>query len=228
VELLVLFDVDGTLFVSDDPLVGRATLDGIEAVYGLRLPDDAMSGVDHRGRTARRITHEILRAAGLDDARIVPGLDRWCAAASERYLALLAATDTSGWESPPGTAAALEELRGSARIALMTGNPEPIARARMERLGLTRLFPPGEGAFGCEGDERAELIALARERAGGWAAGQTVEVGDTPADVEGARVAGVLSVAVLWGRFDRDELAGADAFVESMSGLPDLLARLGE
>jgi phosphoglycolate phosphatase len=226
VQLLVLFDVDGTLLVSDDPLVGRATCDAIDEVYGLRAPADAMSRVDHAGRTSRWIMRQIMRAQGIDDEEVTRGLGAWCEAVSARYVDMLAGVSPDHWKSPPGTAEALEKISGFARIALLTGNPEPIARARMERLGLARLFSAGEGAFGCEADERPELITIARRRAGDWPVGRTVEVGDTPLDVAGAHAAGVLSVAVCWGRFSRPELAGADAFVDSMAELPEALERL--
>jgi phosphoglycolate phosphatase len=226
VALLVLFDVDGTLFVSHDPLVEAATLDAVEHVYGLRLEGDPMSRVPHEGRTARSITAAILHDAGLPDEAIAAGLEACCEAVSTSYLRRLAAADTSGWESPPGTAQALAEIAATTRIALVTGNPEPIALARMERLGLSGFFPPGQGAFGCEGDERPDLIALARKRAGGWPAARTVEVGDTPSDVSGAKAAGGLSVAVCRARFTREQLAGADAYVEDMADLPRVLARL--
>jgi phosphoglycolate phosphatase-like HAD superfamily hydrolase len=224
--LLVLFDVDGTLFLSHDPLAQEATLDAIDEVYGLRIEGDPMADVAHAGRTARWITGEILRRAGLDETRIQDGLDAWCEAVSRSYLRLLESADLSGWETPPGTAQALARLRGFARIALLTGNPEPIARARMERLELADFFPPGAGAFGCEGDERPELIALARQRAGDWPAERTIEVGDTPQDVSGAHAAGARSVAVCWARFTRAQLAGADAFIDSMAQLPDTVASL--
>jgi phosphoglycolate phosphatase-like HAD superfamily hydrolase len=54
----------------------------------------------------------------------------------------------------------------------------------------------GQGAFGCEAEEHAGLIALARQRAGGWPASETVAVGDMPADVAGARAAGIRAAAV--------------------------------
>ena len=155
--------------------------------------------------------------------QIDSGLDRCCAEVGARYLELFAGTTTAGWESPQGTVETLEALSGRVRLALLTGNPEPIARARTERLGLARFFPEGQGAFGCEREDRSELIALARERAGGWPADRTVEVGDTPTDVASARAAGIRSVAVCWGRFDREELAGADAYVDEM---PELLRAL--
>jgi hypothetical protein len=47
--LLVLFDVDKTLFLNSDLLMGQATTDAIETVWGLRVPGDAIRGVRPRG-----------------------------------------------------------------------------------------------------------------------------------------------------------------------------------
>jgi hypothetical protein len=84
--LLVLFDVDKTLFMTSDPLMGQATTDAIETVWGVKLPGDAIQGVDHAGQTAMRITREMLRAAGLSDDEIDPHLAQWCVEASRHYL----------------------------------------------------------------------------------------------------------------------------------------------
>jgi phosphoglycolate phosphatase-like HAD superfamily hydrolase len=153
------------------------------------------------------------------DAEIDAALGRWCKEASRRYLELLAEADTSDRRSPDGTAEMLVQIEHK---ALLTGNPEPVARARMEKLGLAELFPPGQGAFGCDAEDRADLIAIARKRAGDWPREQTVAVGDTEADVRGARRAGIRVIG-----FGPDPaLAEADAVVHSMSDLPRALAAL--
>lgn len=205
--LLVLFDVDGTLFLTHDELIGEATMEAIGAVWGRRPSPDAIERVDHAGQTALRITREILRNEGLTDAEINPWLERWCEEASSRYLGLLACADTKAWRSPEDIAETLAQIE---HRALLTGNPEPVARARMERLGLAEFFPPGQGAFGCEAEDRVTLIELARERAGDPRREQTVAIGDTPADVAAARAAGIRVVAFSSGRGERESLSGAD------------------
>src|SRR5439155_22127931 len=105
--------------------------------------------------------------------------------------------------------------------ALLTGNPPAVARARMERLGLARFFVPGQGAFGCEREDRVDLFALARHRAGEWPADRTVAVGDTPLNVSTAHAAGCLCVAVTTGSFGPDELGEADAVVEDLRFVPE-------
>jgi phosphoglycolate phosphatase len=219
--LLALFDLDGTLFLTHDPLSGRALVATLEQVYGVQVPADAPANVEHRGLTAKRIGRNVLRAAGVADVAVDERLDGWCAAFAERYLELLADADTSGWEPRPGAADGLARLQtAGVRLGLVTGNPEPMARARLERLGLAQFFPPGEGAFGCEAEERGALLELARKRAGDWPASATAEIGDTPEDVSTAKAAGFRSIAVSSPRTsDRAELDGADVIVDDMDGV---------
>jgi phosphoglycolate phosphatase len=204
-RLLVLCDVDGTLFLTHDPLAGTALRVTLESLYGVELPEDAVERVDHAGQTALRIARLVLRDAGLADEEITPRLAAWCPLFAARYCELLAVANTSGWQASPGAEASLDRLAEAGhRLALLTGNPEPMARARMERLGLARFFPPGQGAFGCDAESRTELIHIARERAGDWPAGATVEIGDTSVDASSSTAAGIRSILV-----DASGFAGA-------------------
>jgi phosphoglycolate phosphatase-like HAD superfamily hydrolase len=221
--LLALVDVDGTLLLSDDPVVGEAFGGALRDCYPVEPPPDAVGRTDHPGQTAQRIARLVLRNEGLADARVDEHLEAWCARFAERYVALLAEADTSRWQAAPGAAEALTRLQeGGVRLALLTGNPEAMARARMERLGLAAFFPEGQGAFGCDAEERVDLLAIARERAGDWPAERTVEIGDTPRDVESAHAAGVRAIHVRSPR-SRDEFAGADAVCDSLGAVTDQL-----
>ena len=215
---LVLFDVDGTLLLTHDEVYVKANRDALLEVYGV-----APEPPDLPGDTATAHTRRALKLGGLTDADIDAGLDRWCKTFSTRYVELLSGRDTSDWRAPAHAAATLSrvDLR-----ALMTGNPERVARARMERLGLADLFPNGQGAFGCERERRVALFELACERAGNWPARDTVAVGDTPLDIQTAQSAGGRCVAVATGRYARNDLVEADAVISALDELPDALARL--
>jgi hypothetical protein len=77
--LLALFDLDGTLFLSHDPLSGRALVETLGQTYDVEVDPDAPANVDHRGLTAKRIGRNVLRDAGLPGAAIDERLDLWCA-----------------------------------------------------------------------------------------------------------------------------------------------------
>jgi phosphoglycolate phosphatase-like HAD superfamily hydrolase len=215
---LVLCDVDGTLLLTHDEVYVEANRAALIEVYGI-APD----APDSPGDTAMANTRRALQSAGRSDGEIDAGLAEWCTTFSRRYVDLLRSADTSGWEAAPDAAEALPRIDSR---ALLTGNPEAVARARMDRLGLAGLFPDGQGAFGCERERPAELYDLARRRAGGWPANRTVRVADTPFDVETAHAAGVLAVAVTTGRYEPSDLTEADAVVHGLAELPDALASL--
>jgi phosphoglycolate phosphatase len=218
VSWLVLFDVDGTLLLTHDDVYVSANQLALTEVYGA-APD----GSDVPGDTATAHTRRALAAAGFSGAEIDAGLPRWCQLFSAEYVRLLADADTSNWELGPGAADSIAELE---RRALVTGNPPAVAHARMERLGLAPYFPPGQGAFGCERERRAELFALARERAGTWPAERTVAVGDTPLDISSAHDAGCRCVAVTTGQYARHQLASADVVITELTELGSALAAL--
>jgi phosphoglycolate phosphatase-like HAD superfamily hydrolase len=213
-----LFDVDGTLLLTHDEVYVEASRVAMDAVYGLHA-----DGPDVPGDTAPAHIRRALRGAGVSEADIDAGLPEWCRVFCNRYVELLASADTSQWQLAPHareTAGALEHR------ALLTGNPPAVAHARMERLGLAELFPRGQGAFGCERENRIELFDLARARADDWPREQTVAVGDTPMDVSSAHAAGCRCVAVTTGAFDRGDLADADAVIGDLTALSEALSRL--
>jgi phosphoglycolate phosphatase-like HAD superfamily hydrolase len=206
------------LLLTHDEVYVEANRVALQRVYGL-TPE----GPDMPGDTAPAHTRRALRAAGLSADEIDAGLPAWCATFSAVYRERLARADTSHWEIGPGAAEAISAVE---RPALLTGNPAAVAHARLERLGLARFFPPGQGAYGCEREDRAELFALARERAGDWPAKRTVAVGDTPLDVSSAHAAGCLCIGVTTGQYSSEALAAADAVIGSLNELGGVLAGL--
>jgi phosphoglycolate phosphatase len=218
-SVLVLFDVDGTLLLTHDEIYVAANHDALLAVWG-----SAPDGPDVPGDTATAHTRRALRGAGFTDDEIDAKLARWCAVFSDRYVDLLRDADTSHWRMPERAADTLHRVE---HRALLTGNPEPVARVRMRRLGLADLFPEAQGAFGCEREDRVGLFELARARAGGWPAERTVAVGDTPLDVSSAHAAGARCIALTTGAYDRGHLKDADVVIGALEELPAALASLG-
>jgi phosphoglycolate phosphatase len=216
----VLFDVDGTLLLTHDEVYVEASRLALEAVFGIYA-----EGPDVPGDTAPAHIRRALRTVNVPEAEIDTGLPRWCETFSAQYVRLLAAADTSQWQLAPRAAQAAAAVE---RHALLTGNPPAVAHARMERLGLAEIFPRGQGAFGCERENRIELFDLARERAGNWGSERTVAVGDTPLDVSSAHAAGCRCIGVTTGRYGREALADADAVIADLGELEAALVALHE
>jgi phosphoglycolate phosphatase-like HAD superfamily hydrolase len=183
--------------------------------------------VEAAGRTDAAIARDLLRHAGIADEAIDA---RAQVVAEEAALAYeeLCPADLSA-RVAPGVPAALEALAaapGDYRFSLVTGNLEPIARRKLAAAGIGHHFAPGQGAFGSDAEDRAQLPAIARERAGGWPRERTVVIGDTPRDIACARADRVHVVAVATGPFAVEALADADAVVDGARALLPVLADL--
>src|SRR6185295_16757440 len=133
----------------------------------------------------------------------------------------------------PGVRPLLDALasRDEAYLALLTGNYEESARAKLEYFDLWRYFPCG--AFGDDAPERNRLLprALTRIHACGGPAvhpSETVVVGDTPLDVACAAASGARSLAVATGSYDVEVLraAGADIVMQDLTDTPHVLRSL--
>jgi phosphoglycolate phosphatase-like HAD superfamily hydrolase len=117
------------------------------------------------------------------------------------------------------------------RLSLLTGNLEPIARLKLARAGIGEYFARGQGAFGSDSEDRAELPAVARRRAGRrggepYPRTRTAVIGDTPLDIACARADGVRAVAVATGPFTIEDLRAADDVAADAAGLRGVLARM--
>jgi phosphoglycolate phosphatase-like HAD superfamily hydrolase len=208
---LLLFDIDGTLLLRAAREHGEAMRAALHAVHGV---DTSGVRVETAGRTDPEICRALLLACGVSAARIAERADRVRAAAVRDYARRCPA-DLSAHVAP-GIAALLDDLgaRDDVRLALVTGNFEAIARLKLDRAGLGHHFPRGQGGFGSDSEDRSELPAVARRRAGAGGRAHpredTVVIGDTPRDIACAHADGVRCVAVTTGRYGPQELAGAD------------------
>jgi phosphoglycolate phosphatase-like HAD superfamily hydrolase len=220
-RLLLLWDIDGTLLQYGGAREHAAALiQALNEVYGLELPGDAVQRVRPMGKTDRQIAREVLAAAGVDAE---PG-DEWV----ERVWQLYQEADLGRLRqgAMDGAEQALRWAKDAGHVnALLTGNIEPVAHHKLAAAGLGTWFERGQGAFGSDAEDRRELVPIARERAGGWPAERTVVIGDAPGDVACALAGGAVAVALL-GHFDREELAGAQVYLDRLADLGGALGGL--
>lgn len=210
-------DIDGTLLHGSPRAHTRALAGAMADVHGIPVGIGDVAAIRPGGRTDPEIVRLVLSAAGVAEREIQRRMAEVVANATMRYPA---AQGVSPPRAARDAAAALERLsRAGVTLALLTGNLEPIARAKMAHAGLGGFFPAGEGAFGSDHEPRDALVpvAIARARAASRCAEPAVVVGDTPRDIACARAGGALCVAVATGSHRAAELRDADAVVGDLS-----------
>jgi phosphoglycolate phosphatase len=214
---LVLWDIDGTLV-----RVGRvgsyAFANAVENVTGMRPAREILMS----GKTDLQIVREFLDTMRVPDAGdLVPDVLVQLALELQRTEAEMRRIGSV----LPGVGELLRSLSEDAHTTqtVVTGNIAPNAALKLKVFGLDEWLDLEIGAYGSDREQRRELVPIALERA------QRIRglrfdlrnvwvVGDTPADLECARVAGARSLLVATGRtpFSELEALGADAV------LPDL------
>ena len=224
---LVLFDIDSTL-LDCGPQVRPLFASALVEVFGTAGDVD---GYNFAGRTDPRIVLDLVTAAGIPEEEAREKLPRM----KELYLDRLSrALDRQGMRLLPGVTELLEKLaaREDAVLALLTGNWEPGARAKLARFDLNRYFD--FGAFGCDAVDRSDLppVALDRaERAVGrrFQPAEALIVGDSIHDVSCARAHGIPCLAVTTGRTPAAALheAGADWVVPDLHAAAGVVTWLG-
>lgn len=221
---LLLFDIDGTLITTGGAGY-RALKRAVEVTLGVPR---ALEAIPVAGRTDSIILRDAVRA--IDGRELTDDLrDRL----RDTYMGILAAEIEAVRGGPgvlPGVRALLDRLAGDAafHVALLTGNFSQTARIKLSYFDLWKQF--AWGAFGEDAVERNDLlpVAIARYRARTGqdiAPADIVIIGDTPNDVEVARVGGTRSVCVTTGQYDRDALlaAGADVVFHDLSDVDEVL-----
>lgn len=203
---LVLFDIDGTILLTDGA-GKRAIHRALREVFGSTGPDDHHFG----GKTDPQIVRELMRIEGHEDPHIDDRmpllLDRYV-----RYLGEELLTSAAKVETMPGVNELLDALaqRDDAIVGLLTGNLVAGAKAKLASVGIDfEQFKVG--AFGSDHELRGELPAVAQQRARAElgvdvAGADVVVIGDTPADIDCGRSIGARAIAVATGSYSVDDL----------------------
>lgn len=218
---LLLFDVDGTLLRGATDAHREALHAAIHDVWAVE--DPAAAHVPAAGLTDPAIARQILVHFDVPARKIDDGLSAFRERCVAHFVRLCPPSLVD--KVAPGVVDLLASLhaRDDVELSLLTGNLEPIAHLKLNRAGIGDFFPHGAGGFGSDAEDRTDLPAIARRRAGccdgvPHPRGDTIVIGDTPRDIACARADGVRVLAVATGPYPASDLAGADAVV------PDALA----
>jgi len=200
---LLLFDIDGTLL-----LTGRAGEHALRVALKERFGvEDDLSSISFAGSTDGAIVRQMF------EANAIPHTPENAADLLDGYVHHLAL------ELPkregrvlPGIVELLEALhkREDCVLGLLTGNIEKGAELKLSHYGVWDYFE--FGAFADDHIDRNKLGPVAQSRAVekhgiSFDAHDVYVLGDTPRDIDCARAAGFVAVAIATGSYGKDELA---------------------
>ena len=210
---LILFDIDGTLITAGGAGT-RAMNFAFRELFGI---EEAFSNIPMAGKTDIQIMKEGLKTHGL------PYLDGNVGRMTEKYIDFLKVEiNNPERRLKQGVQEALDMMKGmDMTIGLLTGNLRAGARIKLGACGIDQYFI--DGAFGSDHEDRDRLLPVALEkfsaRGFDFLPEDCVVIGDTPRDVQCAKIHGARCIAVATGPYSREELltTEADIVVRSLS-----------
>lgn len=214
----VVFDLDGTLIDSAGDIAD--VLNYVLAGAGLATLSDA--AVRRMIGSGARVLIE--RAMAAQPHPTAADLEPLLEAFEARYLEIGAGRSALF----PGGAGALTALADAGcRLGICTNKPQPVTDIILDELALRRRFGSVVGVTALRPRKPAPdmllkaLADLATEPA------DAIMVGDSETDLATARAAGVPIVLVSFGYTNTPAIdLGADAVIDHLGTLPDVLARL--
>lgn len=192
-DLLLLFDIDGTLLRRAGPHHRQALVDAVRAVTGL---ETSTEGIPVHGMLDPDILTQMMRRAGLPDEAIGESMPAILEEAQRVYQS--ACPDLRS-KVCPGVKRLLASLaRRRVPCVLVTGNLERIGWKKLQCAGLDRFFV--FGSFAGTAHTRTALarnaLRMARKRGLLRKSTQVWLIGDAPQDVLAARANKIGCVAV--------------------------------
>ncbi|BDZ70244.1 HAD family hydrolase [Methanobacterium petrolearium] len=222
--ILTLFDVDGTL-VRGARCHYMAFVHAVSKFYGM---EEDISGLNYAGKTDPQILREVLELGKIPEKVITDNFQDCLNYMIQDYVANVHRENIVVLS---GVNKLLNELKNeNVLLGLTTGNLEPIAYAKLGRVGLDDYF--AFGGFGSDSPKRPCLVEKALKRARnqyGFRGDQIFIVGDTPRDVEAARPFDLKTIAVATGSYSTGKLeeTGADFVFDSLENVNRVLEIMG-
>ena len=197
-----VFDIDGTLLVTQDLVHWNALHQAMLEAYGV---DTTIDGIQYHGMTDLSILRAALARAGIQNGAFDQALPRALEVVCREVELNRGSIDP---QVCPGIQPLLVRLRSQGHLlGVASGNLETVGWHKIEAAGLRQFF--SFGFFSDECERRSAIFQTAseyvRQQLGPLA--RTCFIGDTPADIRAARETGAQVVAVASGTFSFDDLS---------------------
>lgn len=214
---LILFDIDGTLIDSGEAGTRALNL-AFEELFSIH---NVFNGISMAGKTDIQIMKEALRIHGLNHQ---DGSIETLCLCYLKYLSLQINNPARHLKPFIHKTLNLLSKTKDITLGLLTGNIKEGAKIKLSPFGIDRYF--SIGAFGDDDENRNRLLPVAVERFRELYKEDIdyrdcIIIGDTPRDVECAKVHGAIAVAVATGHYPYESLleTDADIVLRDISGL---------
>jgi phosphoglycolate phosphatase len=209
---LILYDIDGTI-VNTGGAGTRSMNYAFHKLFGI---ENAFADIPMAGKTDFQIMREGLKEHGL------PYMDGNVEKMMNGYIEFLQVEiNNPDKHLMPGIMESIEILKKMGMsLGLLTGNLEQGAAIKLGAFDLNKYFLAG--AYGSDDEDRDKLLPIAIKKFAAkgheYDAKDCIVIGDTPRDVQCAKVHGALCIAVATGPYSKEELLNTDADIvlESM------------
>lgn len=209
----IMFDLDGTV---TDPYMGITN----SILYSLKYYPDIEIPLRETLKPfiGPPLYASYMKYFGMDKQTATEAVEHY-----REYYSVKGKFENELYEGIPELLADLKNA--GARIALVTSKPKVFAKQILEHFDINKYFDYVAGST-LDGSliEKADLIERLHE-VSGFSGKETVMVGDTVYDIEGARHHGMSSVAVAYGYGERADIEAAepDRICESVEELRRIL-----
>ncbi|MBQ2468145.1 MAG: HAD hydrolase-like protein [Clostridia bacterium] len=209
----IFFDFDGTVIDT-----GKGVKNGVKYAlehYGFKIPDTSvLNGFMGPPLSSSFPGYYGLTAEQTEDAIRV-------------YREYYSSKGVYEFELYPGIENLLKTLRDHGRdLFIASTKPEKFVKLIMADAGLDKYFRfIGGATLDGSMEDKPDIINYVLANNSDLDRSSSVMIGDRKFDINGAKICGLPSIAVLYGYGSREELeeAGADAFASSTGELLDLL-----
>jgi len=209
----LLFDLDGTLTDSSEGIINSI----VYALNKMKIPIEDQKTL--KKFIGPPLVESYMKYYGLTREEAFKGLAYY-----REYFTDRGMFENKVYEGIPALLTALK--KAGKTIILATSKPEIYAKQILEHFNLLDYF---DGVAGAELDEtrtkKVEVIEYALEKSKIQDKTRVLMIGDRKHDIEGAQLAGVDAIGVLYGFGSRKELetAGAEKIAENVQALQAML-----
>jgi phosphoglycolate phosphatase len=228
---LILFDIDGTILRFKDSLSRKVFSDIIEKILGASLPEDKLPSF--AGMTDLKIIMDTADLMGISRKEFEELLPFFWDEMIQTFGPLC---NYENLYLLPGITDLIMyfDQNPDYQLGLLTGNVKECAYLKLKPFALDSYFP--FGAFGDEHYNRNVLPEIALLRANAYIGNDiffpdnSIIIGDSPKDIECAKINGIKSLNVATGNFTKLELEdlGSDFCFEDFSKTDEVINKIEE